>query len=484
MPAMYATGYHRDMRAVPPATVLVSLLSPVLAQAGAPSRELAEAAAAYAAKVVASALFVSGRSLDSVLAEELAPTRPLEAMIRPLLRFEVDRVSKSVSSRLGVATATAVATGNLGCTLVRADVSADQLRRRAAPELADRRVDPERQAWPLGDRLPEAAATDLDRRTLDACFDAAFAEPLNGPPVHTRAVVIVHRGRLLAERYAEGYGPDSALPGWSMTKTLTHALLGVRVQQGQLDPAAPLPVPEWPIDDPRRAIRLADLLAMRGGLAWNEDYDDADSTALRMLFGSSDHAAVYADCAREHAPGEQFVYASGASNLLCRVLRSTFATDLEYWAFPRQHLFQRLGMRTAVLETDPSGTFVGSSYGFASARDWARLGMLYAADGMFAGERILPAGWVASARQPHPGGDGRYGAHVWLNADPDGSGPRQRGWPELPADLLRMDGHEGQYCAVFPSEQLVVVRLGCTKNGGFDLRGLLRSALAAVATGR
>ena len=473
--------YHRRMRAVPTATVLASLLPPVLAQVAAPSRELAEAAAAYAAKVAASAIFVSGRTLESVLAEELAPTRPLEAMIRPLLRFEVDSERRRVTCRLGAASAAASATGNLGCTLERPGIDSTQLQQRASPGLAELQVDPRTQPWPLGDQLPKSPADDVDHRALAAVLDAAFAEPESGPKRHTRAVVIVHRGRLLAERYATGYGVDTPLPGWSMTKTLTHALLGVRIRQERLDPAAPLPVPEWPADDPRRSIRLGDLLAMRGGLQWNEDYDDAASTALRMLFGSSDHAAVYAECARAHAPGEQFVYASGATNLLCRVLRRTFTDDREYWAFPRQHLFAPLGMRTAVLETDPNGTFVGSSYGFASARDWARLGMLYAQDGMFAGQRILPAGWVAAAGRPHPRGDGNYGAHVWLNADPDQDGPRQRAFPELPADLLRMDGHEGQYCAVFPSEQLVVVRLGCTKNGGFDLRGLMRGALAAVA---
>ena len=472
------------MRAAPTAAVLVTLLPTVAAQANAPSRELAQAAAAYAAKVVASALFVSNRTLDSVLAEELAPTRPLEALIRPLLRFEVDREQRTVVCRLGAASATAVATVNLGCTLVHADADADQLRRRAAPGIADSRAAALDEAWPLGERLPETSASGIDRQALTACVEAAFAEPAKGPLVHTRAVVIVHRGQLVAERYAPGYGPDSSLPGWSMSKTLTHALLGVRVQQGRLAIDAPPPVPEWPTEDARRAIRLGDLLAMRAGLAWNENYDDADSTALRMLFGSADHAAVYAGCAREHAPGERFVYSSGATNLLCRVLRTTFDSDLDHWAFPRQHLFARLGMHTAVLETDPSGTFVGSSYGFASARDWARLGMLYAQDGVFAGERILPVGWVDAARRPHQGGDGRYGAHVWLNADPDGDGPSQRPWPDLPADLLRMDGHEGQYCTVFPSEQLVVVRLGCTKNGGFDLRGMLRRALAAVTTQR
>ena len=451
-----------------------------LCPAQAPSPELAEVAAAYAAKVTASALFVSGRTLDSVLAEELAPTRPLEALIRPLLRFEVDQERGTVTCRLGAATAMAARTGNLGCTLVRADAPLATLQARAAPGLADLRPDPMTIDWPLGDRLPSTAPAGIDVDAVRRAVAAAFVEPAAGKPVHTRAVVVLHQDRLIAEQYAPGLTAATPLPGWSMTKTLTHALLGVRVQQGKLDVDAPAPVAAWR-DDERRTVRFSDLLTMTAGLAWNENYDDPASEALRMLFRSSDHAAVYAAQPRQAAPGSSFRYASGSTNLLCALLRRTFADDREYWAFPRLCLFAPLGMRTAVLETDPSGTFVGSSYGFACARDWARLGLLYANDGRFGDRQILPPGWVAAARQPHAASSGRYGRHVWLHGDPDGDGPRQREWPDLPADVFSMDGHEGQSCVVFPRERLVVVRLGCTKGGGFDLHTLLRVVFDAVA---
>lgn len=465
------------MRCVAP-LVLVPLLGCVRAQErAAPSRELAEVAAAYAAKVAASAIFVSGRTIESVLAEELAPTRPLETLIAPLLRFEVDRDAGTVRCRLGAATATAVATRNLGCTLVHAHADVTALRARGAPGLADLRADPAAEDWPLGDRV--APVPDATSAALRPILDAAFAEPEGGPPVHTRAVVVVHRGRLVAERYAPGVHAAMPLPGWSMTKTLTHALLGVRTQQGAMPGAAPLPVPEWRGDD-RGTTGLDDLLTMTAGLGWREDYDDPRSDVLRMLFGSSDHAAVYAAMPRTAAPGATFVYSSGATNLLCRVLRATFDDDRAYWAFPATSLFAPLGMRSAVLETDPSGTFVGSSYGFASARDWARLALLYADDGVFGGRRLLPPGWVATAMTAHPASGGRFGRHLWLNADPDGDGPATARWPELPPDLAHLDGHEGQYGVLIPSRELVFVRLGCTKSGGFDLRGLLRALLAAL----
>ncbi len=464
--------------------VQACLLPACLAQdapAAAPSRELAEVAAAYAAKVAASAIFVSGRSLESVLAEELAPTRPLEALIAPLLRFDVDRENGTVTCRLGAATATAVATKNLGCTLARPDAGIAMLRERGAPALADLRPAPADVDWPRGERLPAAPPGGIDVAAVRAAVDVAFTEHDPKRRVHTRAVVVVHEGRLVAERYAEGCHAAMPLPGWSMAKTMTHALLGVRVHQGQLDPAAPLPVPEWrAADDARRSLRLPDLLAMTGGLSWNEDYDDSKSDALRMLFASGDHAAVYATRPVASAPGERFLYTSGATNLLCRVLRTTFAHDRDYWAFPRQALFTPLGMHTAVLETDPSGTFVGSSYAFASARDWARLGMLYAQRGKFAGQSVLPEAWVDAAFTPTAASGARFGQHLWLDADTDGDGPIARRWPELPADVGYMSGHEGQYCFVIPSARLVVVRLGCTKNGGFDVRALLRSVLAAV----
>lgn len=444
-------------------------------------RELLEVAAAYAAKVAASALFVSGRTLDSVLAEELAPTRPIEALIRPLLQFDVDSAARTVTCRLGAASAMAVATVDLGCTLVPAGESAAVLRSRGAAvrqPIATTPVDRGTVDWPRGDRLPTEPAPGVDHAALRAAVAAAFVDQPGKPETVTRAVVVVHRGRLVAEQYAPGVHATMPLPGWSMSKTLTHALLGVRVQQGRLDPAAPLAVPEWRCaTDGHEQLTLMDLLTMRSGLRWNEDYDDPRSDSLRMLFRSADAAAVYAAMPLEHARGQRFVYSSGSTNLLCRVLRRTFATDREYWAFPRTQLFAPLGMHTAVLETDASGTFVGSSYGFASARDWARLGMLYADDGVVAGERLLPAGWVQAAATA---GSGEFGAHVWCNRDPDGDGPRRPEWPDLPDDLLRMDGHEGQYCVVFPRQQVVVVRLGCTKNGGFDLHGLLRRTLAAV----
>lgn len=469
--------------------LLASLCLPLCAQDKPKlTRDLAQVAAAYAAKVTASAIFISGRTLDSVLAEELAPDHALEALIRPFLKFDVDREAGAVTCSLGGVTATAVTTRNLGCTLVTADAPAEKLRQRGAPALAGIEPDPATVDWPLGDRMPPAptdeAGDGVDHAALAKVLDAAFAEAPDKPKVRTRAVVVVHRGRLVAERYAEGYTATMPLPGWSMTKTIAGALVGVAVGNGALAADGELTVPEWPAGDPRRALRLPDLLTMTSGLAWSEGYDDPTSDALRMLFASTDHGAIQATKPSTAPPGTVFLYSSGTTNLLCRELRAAFTRgdrggDLAYWAMPQQALFRPLGMRRAVLETDPSGTFVGSSYGFATARDWARFGMLFLGDGTFAGKRVLPPGWVARMATPCRAGNGRFGSHLWLNADPDGDGPRERMWPSLPPDLVHMDGHEGQYVVVFPTQQIVVVRLGCTKSGGFGLRPMLDGVLAA-----
>lgn len=486
MPAVYS----RAMPASHPSLLLLASLCLPLAAQEKPklTRELAQVAAAYAAKVTASAIFVSGRTLDSVLSEELAPDDALQAMIRPFLKIDVDRDAATVTCSLAGVTATATATRNLGCTLATPAMPVAKLRTRGAPEVASSEPDPANVDWPLGDRLPPmpAGGDGVDHEALDKVLDAAFTEATGKPKIRTRAVVVIHRGRLVAERYAEGFSAAMPLPGWSMTKTLVGAIVGIAIADGMLSPDAELTVPEWPAGDSRRALRLTDLLTMASGLAWDESYDDPMSDSLRMLFASDDHGAVQAAKPVEVPPGTRYRYSSGTTNLVCRELRAAFARDgrggdLAYWAMPKQTLFSPLGMRGAVLETDPNGTFVGSSYGFARARDWARFGMSFTADGLFAGRRVLPPGWVAQMATPCKASNGRFGRHLWLNADPDGDGPGERMWPSLPADLMHMDGHEGQYVVVFPTQQIVVVRLGCTKSGGFGLRAMLEGVLAACS---
>jgi len=444
-----------------------------------PNKEMAQATVAYAAKITASAIFVSGRTLESVLEQELAPTRPLERLIKPLLKFDIDRGALQVTCRIGSTTATAQRMPALGCTLLISDTAPSKLRRNFEMTEAPFRSHAEDATWPYNETVSNKPTTGIDQAKLTAAIDRAFAEPNPKQPVNTRAVVVVHQGQLVAERYAEGFGHAMPLPGWSMSKSLTNALIGMRVHDGKfdLDARARETLQD---NESMQPPTVRHLMSMTAGIEWDEDYDDPNSNALKMLFGSADHAAVYANLPQTISAGKRFQYASGSSNLLCKLLRDSFDKDSDYWRYPSR-LFRALGMSTAILETDPSGTFVGSSYCYASARDWARLSLLFQQDGVFFGERLLPEGWVEQSTTPVRASNGRYGYQIWLNADPGDNGRDDRKWPDLPADLFSMNGHEGQHCAISPTAELIVVRLGCTKNGGFDLHGLLRDVHAAAA---
>ena len=291
-------------------------------------------------------------------------------------------------------------------------------------------------------------------------MDAAFTEPAPRKPCRTRAVLVLHDGAIVAERYAQGFGPDSALPGWSVTKSVLSALVGILVEEKRLSLEDKALLPEWRFpDDQRAAISVEDLLRMRSGLAFSEIYSDPRADVTQMLYASSDMAAFAANKPLSAPPGTTWRYSSGTTNILSRIVRQTVG-EREYHAFPRRALFGPLGMNSAVLESDAAGTFVGSSYMFATARDWARFGQLYLEDGDWRGRRILPAGWVRFGATPTPQSpDGCYGAHWWLKV-PRELGGETEAASRIPRDAFFGLGHEGQSLTVIPSRRLVVVRLG------------------------
>jgi CubicO group peptidase (beta-lactamase class C family) len=221
-------------------------------------------------------------------------------------------------------------------------------------------------------------------------------------------------------------------------------------------------LPEWQgSSDERRHIKVDQLLRMTSGLSFDEDYENHASDVVQMLFVKGDKAAFAASKSLRYPPGSHWSYSGGASNIIARLLRQRFASGRDYLRFPRQHLFQPLGMRSAVLEPDEAGTFVGSSFMYASARDWARLGLLYLHDGVWQGRRLLPQGWVSYSLTPTQGApDARYGAHVWLKL------PQSPllGEPPMPEDAYYMLGHDQQIVAVVPSRDLVIVRLGLARD--------------------
>jgi CubicO group peptidase (beta-lactamase class C family) len=307
--------------------------------------------------------------------------------------------------------------------------------------------------WPEGD-LPAGV-------NLEPLLDSMFDE--EGPTRTTYAVVVIHHGRLVAERYGgviehwdkpdEPVSASTPLLSWSMAKSMLHAIVGMLVAEGRLALDAPAPVPEWRFDG-RNEVTLEHLLTMRDGLDFTEDYVDAGvSDVIEMLFGrgADDVAAFAADRLLAAKPGERFNYSSGTSNIISRIVRDVVGAGDPYRQFLHERLFDPIGMSSAEARFDDAGTWVASSYVYATARDFARFGLLYARDGVWDGKRLLPEGWVDDARQMRSVDEqtGRlYGSHWWGIPDSGGA--------------FYAQGYEGQSIIICPPLDLIVVRLGKT----------------------
>ena len=424
----------------------------------------------YVAKTVCSGVFVSSRKPQAIRNADIEANDP--AFLRLVVPL-VDRSARTVTAKfLGLGERVAVYRGALGCTLA---IGEDPL------ELASRALPADTAPPPL-DRWATtgsgAGTSDaLARAAVAAALEYAFTEPGPNPARRTRAVVVVHDGLLAAERYASGFGRDSVLAGWSMRKTAVNALAGVLVRDGALALDRPIDAPEWDApDDPRRAITTRQMLQMSSGLQFSESARNPLGDLVRMLFGTANAAHVAAEKPLAAPPGTRWSYSSGTTNVLARALRRAVGgSDANYFTFPRRALFAPLGMTTAVMEPDAAGGLVGSSFMFASARDWARLGQLYLQDGVWEGSRILPGGWVAFTTTPAPASGGAYGAHVWLRLPPRYAPAGEAG---VPRDAYHAVGHEGQFVTIVPSRRLVVVRLGLSVGAGaWDHAEFLRRLL-------
>lgn len=300
-------------------------------------------------------------------------------------------------------------------------------------------------SWPEAPPSPDVAS---DR--LAAALDRAFSDPPPEDLGETHALVAVHRGQIVAERYDAEHGPESTLPSWSMAKSVLAALVGVLVREGQLDVFAAAAVPEWPAGDPRHEITLDQLLRMNSGLHFDEEYTDPEtSNTIQMLFGEGkqDVAGFAAALPLVQEPGRVWSYSSGTSNIVSSLVGRTVGSgEAGMRAFMERELLARIGMRSAAPRFDAAGTWIGSSFLFATARDFARFGLLCLRDGVWENQRLLPEGWIDYVRTPTPGSASEYGAHFWLAQN--GSG------------YFAASGFRGQYTLIVPSRDLVVVRLG------------------------
>jgi CubicO group peptidase (beta-lactamase class C family) len=314
-------------------------------------------------------------------------------------------------------------------------------------------------AWPEGE-----ISAGVDRRRIEGLLAHAFSPDSLAEMGETHAVLVVQGGRLILERYDAAHGPTDTYPSWSKAKSITHALTGILVGDGKLDINAPADVPEWAdADDRRRAITPNLLLRMSSGLAFVEVYNpDQPSDVIAMLFGEGqDDVAHYAASKPlAHTPGAFWSYASGTSNILSRLLSRTLdAYGPDFEAFMRERLFAPIGMHSPIPKFDAAGTFIGSSYCFCTARDFARFGLLCLRDGVWEGRRLLPPGWVDYGRTKtwqQPNDDGPYGAHWWLDLAGPGS--------------FSANGYAGQYTVIVPDLDMVVVRHGVSTEETKDAR--------------
>jgi CubicO group peptidase (beta-lactamase class C family) len=317
-------------------------------------------------------------------------------------------------------------------------------------------------AWPTAGWPAAPLPVNADRRAIEASEAALFAPSGRGGLPDTRALLVVQGGRVVLEHYADGFGPASRFRSWSMAKSVTNALVGILVREGKLSLDAEAPVPRWARDgDARGALTLRQLLNMTSGLDNADGGDDADSFVARLFFGdlSADSADGAAKVDLAYEPGTHWAYSTATSQILSGVVARSVGGGREgVRAFAERELAEPLGITSLVLEFDRAETPLGGGYVWASAPDWARLGLLYLRGGVWDGRRILPAGWVDFTRTPAPAENNRtFGAHFWITAPP---GPEQFQTLRPGIEAFQMNGNAGQFVVMVPDRDLIVVRLG------------------------
>jgi CubicO group peptidase (beta-lactamase class C family) len=429
---------------------------------------------AVVSQTLCSAAFVSGLDSDQMYVEAIKPN-PGQTRLAKRLRYQVDREKREVRATwAGTFQSRSVYHDGFGCTLVH-DSSGSGESFGSAASVGGGVV--ASSAEKSGDVLHLEVQPPNPK--LEAALDEAFAEPVKPPFHRVKAIVILHDGKIVAERYASGYGVSTPILGYSVSKSVTSALIGILVRQGKLSVAQRAPVPAWSDpSDPRHDITIDELLRMTSGLALEES-DSGFDPVSRMLFLERDMAGFAEHARLKATPGASWEYTSGNTLILSRILRDAAGGRAQDVAeFAQRELFAPLGITTATIGFDSTGTPVGSIYMFASARDWARFGSLYLHDGVFDGKRILPEGWVNYSATPTLDTD--YGAGFWTNRGSHGDA-RDRIEAGMPPDAFYASGNLGQRIVIAPSGGLVIVRLGLTHSPGFDMRGLLR-LLAATSS--
>lgn len=394
----------------------------------------------YPAKYLCSAVFVSNREQAEVEAMDL------NFSFIKYTNNTVNQEDSSVTSSFLWRKSKAIYRKGFGATLLRG-IDEAELRKIKFPELAPLTYNPDTTAWPLGNVLPDTIRT-IGKEALDQITGKLMDD--DGYGGHAFAFMVVHKGIPVAEAYQPIFNSKTRFLSWSMAKSFTNTLAGIMVKDGKWDINQPMDIPEWKTDD-RRQITYNNLMQAESGLLWNEDYGNRSDVTV-MLYCEKDFARFVFDQPLEAPVGTKWYYSSGNPNVVTYQMRRTIGNDKDYYQFPYTRLFNKIGMSEALFEVDASGTFVGSSYIYATARDYARYGLLHLQDGVFNGERILPEGWVSYSTSPNKNSKGEYGSLFWLNNKTE--------FTSVPDDMYCCRGYDGQRIFIIPSKELVVVILG------------------------
>ena len=410
--------------------------------------------AGYSAKNTASSVFLGERSLEFTDKNDnnFSPINLTSDVINK-------KEKSAIGSAFGILKRKAIYREGLGAVLINDEYDFSK------KLLVPKRSKPDNSTpFPYGNAdHKDTLFSNIDYKKLNETIDTIFND-IN----QTRSVLVIYKDQIIAEKYADGFDKNSKQLGWSMTKSITSTIVGILQCERKLYVNSDDLFDEWKNDE-RKNITLHNLLQMNSGLEWLEDYNTI-SDVTKMLFLEENMTKSQINKPLVGKPNETWNYSSGTTNLISGLIRKQFKTHQEYLDYWYTALIDKIGMNSMLVETDMRGNYVGSSYGWATARDWAKLGLLYLHNGEWNGEHLFDKDWVDYATTPTPGSDGWYGAQIWLNA-----GNR---YPDVPKNMYSFNGYKGQNVFILPNENLVVVRTGLTKNA--DMNILLKGIISSI----
>jgi CubicO group peptidase (beta-lactamase class C family) len=424
----------------------------------------------FSAKSVASAHFIDNRAQEMIENEDNAIS------IIFLASNKIDEYKKfATASVFGLKKRKAIYREGLGATLINDDFDVSK-----SYEVPKRTKIKNNLSFPYGNQeQKDTVFININYQKLEKVVDNAFenkggsslkGEQAKQKTKRTRSVIVIYKDKIIAEKYTTGFNKNSKILGWSMTKSITATLYGILQKQGKIGINSPAPIKEWAKDE-RAKITINDLLHMNSGLEWEEDYTKI-SDATKMLYLAEDMSKSQIDKPLVGKPNTTWNYSSGTTNLLSGILRQQFKTHQEYLDFWYSALIDKIGMHSMIIETDMVGNYVGSSYSWATTRDWAKFGLLYLHQGNWNGEQLFDESWVKYVSTPTKGSKGDYGAHFWLNAGGH--------FPDAPRDMFSANGFQGQKVIIIPSHDLVIVRMGLTDEKHFDFNGLVSGIVGSL----